>query len=542
MNSKTIFALCGVGILTCFVFSAGAQEVSIPDPGLNAAIRQALQKTNGPLTESDLLSLTNLSAGGWNIESVEGLEAARNLRILDLVSNSLTNFPIADALTNLTILDLFGNHLVNFVLSNALPRLIILDISFNSLTQCSLPAGMTNLNTLFLEGNSLTNFTLPVGLTKLTQLDLSENQLTDLSLPPDLTSLTALFVAGNPLTTFVLSELEATNLTATVSALRNQGVAVFTYPLTVQLLRPRPLTGAFQFGITGPPGIYAVLASTDLTAWSQVGSASNTLGSISFVDVTAHLYSQRFYRALQFTPTANMVFIPPNTFTMGSPTNEPGRNIFEGPQATVTLTRGFWIGKYEVTQGEYLAVTGENPSDFPGDLNRPISSVSWFDATNYCWKLTQQELAAGRIPPGSHYRLPTEAEWECAARAGTTTRFSYGDDDVNYTSLTNYAWFLDLGHPDLIVHPVGQKLPNPWGLYDMHGHVWEWCQDWYDDQPGGILTDPTGPPGPVQFGRKVMRGGAYDYPNSVCRSASRFFRPATDPDSDLGFRVVLAGP
>jgi formylglycine-generating enzyme required for sulfatase activity len=237
-----------------------------------------------------------------------------------------------------------------------------------------------------------------------------------------------------------------------------------------------------------------------------------------------------------------MVVNAPNTFTMGSSTNEPDRNIFEGPPTTVTLTRGFWIGKYEVTQGEYLAVTGENPSDFPGDLHRPISSVGWFDATNYCWKLTQQELAAGRIAAGSQYRLPTEAEWECAARAGSTTRFSYGDDDQNYTSLTNYAWFLDLGHIDLIVHPVGQKLPNPWGIYDMHGHVWEWCQDWYGDQVGGVQTDPQGPATNAQ-GLKVMRGGAYDYPNSDCRSASRFFRFASFPDSDLGFRVVLAmGP
>jgi len=258
--------------------------------------------------------------------------------------------------------------------------------------------------------------------------------------------------------------------------------------------------------------------------------------------VTASASPQKFYRALLQGPPTNMVFVPPNTFTMGSPTNEPDRNIFEGPPATVTLTRGFWIGKYEVTQGEYLAITGENPSDFPGDLRRPISTVSWFDATNYCWKLTQQELAAGRIPPGSQYRLPTEAEWECAARAGTTTRFSYGDDDANYTSLTNYAWFLDLGHIDLIVHPVGQKLPNPWGIYDMHGHVWEWCQDWYGDQVGGVQTDPQGPASNAQ-GLKVIRGGAYDYPNNDCRSASRFFRFANWPDSDVGFRVVLAtGP
>ena len=107
----------------------------------------------------------------------------------------------------------------------------------------------------------------------------------------------------------------------------------------------------------------------------------------------------------------------------------------------MTISRGFWIGKYEVTQREYLAVIGSNPSGFPGDLDRPVETVSWLDATNYCARLTQQELAAGRILPGSHYRLPTEAEWECAARAGTSTRFSYGDDP-NFTNLANHAWYL----------------------------------------------------------------------------------------------------
>ena len=540
MKSRAFFALCAVGILTCFfVSSSGAQEVTIPDPGLNAAIRQALQKPNGPLTEQDLLSLTNLLAGHRNISSVEGLEPARNLRILDLDANSLTNFPIADALTNLTILDLFGNHLVNFVLSNAPPQLRILDIALNSLTQCALPAGMTNLDTLFLENNSLTNFDLPATLTRLTQLDLSGNGLTTFTLPPELTNLTALFLAGNPLTTLVLSEQESTNLAVIVSSLQSEGVAVFTYPATTQLLRPRPLTGAFQFGVTGPPGVYAVFGSSDLRAWSEIGFASNILGSISFVDLTAHLFSQRFYRAAHFTPAANMLFVPPNTFTMGSPTNELHRQANEGPQTTVTLTRGFWIGKYEVTQGEYLSVMNTNPSFFPGDLSRPVSSVSWFDATNYCWKLTQRELAAGHIPAGSEYRLPTEAEWECAARAGTTTRFSYGDDP-DYTNLTNYAWYiLNSGFPSLLIlHPVGQKLPNSWGLYDMEGNVWEWTQDWLGDLPGGTVTDPMGPPS-NSIGWKVVRGGAYDFDVTDCRSARRFFFPAVFTDTDIGFRVVL---
>src|SRR5262249_1984449 len=154
--------------------------------------------------------------------------------------------------------------------------------------------------------------------------------------------------------------------------------------------------------------------------------------------------------------------------TMGSPATELDRSADEVPQTVVTLTHGFWIGKYEVTQGEYLSIMNTNPSNFPGDLSRPVSSVNWLDATNYCARLTERELAAARIPAGSRYRLPTEAEWECAARAGTSTRFSYGDDAA-YLSLTNYAWFLDFGILDLTVHSVGQKLPNPWGLYDVYG-------------------------------------------------------------------------
>jgi formylglycine-generating enzyme required for sulfatase activity len=540
MNNKTIRTSILMLALAGIVTSTLAQEVLIPDPGLNAAIREALQKPNGPLTETDLLGLTFLSAGGRGINNLEGLGAARNLNILDLDNNSLTNFPIAAALTNLTILDLFGNDLTRFALTPASSKLSVLNVAFNSLTECSLPPGLTNLNTLFLEGNVLAKFNLPPGLTKLTQLDLTDNQLTNLVVPPDVTRLTSLLLSGNPLTTLVLPEpLAATNLAGTVTDLQNQDIPVFAYPLTVRLTLPReqPI-GAFRFAITGLPGVYAVYSSTNVTAWDALNFVNNPLGGIFFTDTAAHLSPQKVYRAVLQVPPANMVFIPPNTFSMGSPANEQDRNTFtEGPQATVILSRGFWIGTYEVTQGEYLAVTGTNPSDFPGDLSRPISSISWFDATNYCWMLTQREVAAGRIPPGSRFRLPTEAEWECAARAGTTTRFSYGDDP-SYASLTNYAWFLDLGHPDLIVHPVGQKLPNPWGLYDVHGNVWEWCQDWYGDQPGGLQTDPQGPASNAQ-GLKVMRGGAYDYGFNDCRSAARLFRFANWPDSDVGFRVVL---
>ncbi len=345
-------------------------------------------------------------------------------------------------------------------------------------------------------------------------------------------------MAGNPLTTFVLSEpLAATGLASVVDSLRNQGVAVFTYPLVAQLVRPLALVGSFKFGITGPPGVYSVLGSTNLATWSAVGVATNPLGSVIFHDVTSSASPQKFYRVLLQVPPANMVFIPPNTFTMGTPANEVNRQADEGPQTTVTISHGFWMGKYEVTQREYLAVTGSNPSGFPGDLNRPVESVSWLDATNYCAQLTQQELAAGRIPPGSHYRLPTEAEWECAARAGTSTRFSYGDDP-NFASLTNHAWYWF--NSGFGTHPVGQKLPNPWGLYDMEGNVLEWTLDWYGPYPGGSVTDPQGPASNPQ-GVKVIRGGAWDAFESDCRSGRRLTEGVSPfiHDFILGFRVVL---
>jgi formylglycine-generating enzyme required for sulfatase activity len=164
--------------------------------------------------------------------------------------------------------------------------------------------------------------------------------------------------------------------------------------------------------------------------------------------------------------------------------------------------------------------------------------VSWFDATNYCATLTQQQRAAGRIPTNCVYRLPTEAEWEYACRAWTSTRFSYGDDP-GYTNLTSYAWCFE--NSGFTTHPVGQKLPNPWGLYDMHGNVFEWCQDcWSDNLPGGIAVDPQGP---ASGSLGVARGGDWGFwlaGDWYCRSA---FRNDFDPDirgRGFGFRVVLA--
>lgn len=293
--------------------------------------------------------------------------------------------------------------------------------------------------------------------------------------------------------------------------------------------------------ITGTTGsVYAVQSTTDLTqsnSWTTLAFIQLPTTNYLFVDASASLGDRRFYRALLQTPPTNMVFIPAGTFTMGSPTNELLRSTDESPQTKVILTHGYWIGKFEVTESEYLSLTGINPSFFPNNLTNPVSSVSWADATNYCALLTQREIAAGRIPPGTAFRLPTEAEWEYAARAGTSTRFSYGDDP-DASSLTNYAWYAV--NAGLMVHPVGQKLPSPSGLYDTEGNVWEWCSDWYGPLPGGIQVDPKGPAS-NSIGLKVMRGGAYDYFDGDCRSARRlFFGAPTLTDTDLGIRVVLA--
>lgn len=292
--------------------------------------------------------------------------------------------------------------------------------------------------------------------------------------------------------------------------------------------------------LTGSVGtVYSLDYVTDLdqtnnpSAWRCLEYLQLPASPYLWADTSSPATGRRFYRAVVYAPT-NMVFIPPGTFRMGSPSNEVDRFPDEGPQTAVTISRGFWMGRYEVTQGEYLAVMGSNPSYITGDLNRPVDQVSWVDATNYCARLTNQERLAGRIARNSVYRLPTEAEWEYACRGWTSTRFSYGEDP-GYTNLGNYAWYSD--NSSFTTHPGGQKLPNPWGLYDMHGNVPEWCQDWYGAYLGGIALDPQGP---AVGSTRVIRGGDWLNGSSDCRSASRLDLFPDDGDGYFGFRVLLA--
>ena len=192
-----------------------------------------------------------------------------------------------------------------------------------------------------------------------------------------------------------------------------------------------------------------------------------------------------------------MIFCPPGTFTMGSPTSETGRGGDE-TQHQVTLTNGFYLGKYEVTQAQYQTVMNGNseglnadPSQFKGS-NRPVEKASWEDAQIFLTRLNSIEQSAGRLPNGWKYVLPTEAEWEYACRAGTTTAYSWGND-IN-SSRANYNW--DGGYNDgndsKQTVNIGQFSANPWGFFDMHGNVWEWVHDWKASYLTGAQTDPVG--------------------------------------------------
>ena len=224
---------------------------------------------------------------------------------------------------------------------------------------------------------------------------------------------------------------------------------------------------------------------------------------------------------------------------MGSPKNEPGRAEDE-KQVRVELTKGFWMQETVVTQAMWSAVMETKPWIEHGDKDYykvgpsyPTVYVNHLDATAFCNELTKTERAAGRLPLGAKYALPTEAQWEYACRAGTKTAYSYGDDDGR---LGQHAWFdknaWDIG--EKYAHEVGKKKSNPWGVFDMHGNVWEWCQDLYEKQlPGG--RDPVASSG----SSRVLRGGSWRSNAVGARCSSRSDRDPSYRDYYIGFRVIV---
>jgi formylglycine-generating enzyme required for sulfatase activity len=215
-----------------------------------------------------------------------------------------------------------------------------------------------------------------------------------------------------------------------------------------------------------------------------------------------------------FTNSLGMKFawIPPGSFVMGSPKEEAGR-VENETQHKVTLTKGFYMGVYTVTQEEWQAVMGNNPSLIKGEKNLPVEQVSWDDCQEFIKKLREKDKKP--------YRLPTEAEWEYACRAGTKTPFCFGDtistDQANYNGNQIYG----TGKKGVYrqkTTPVGSFPANAWGLYDTHGNLWEWCQDWRGDYPQNDVVDPQGPDA-GQY--RVLRGGSWNLSPVLCRSANR---------------------
>jgi formylglycine-generating enzyme required for sulfatase activity len=219
----------------------------------------------------------------------------------------------------------------------------------------------------------------------------------------------------------------------------------------------------------------------------------------------------------------DLVWIEPGTFAMGSPASEAGRSDEDGPQHQVTITRGFWMGRYEVTQSQWQAVMGNNPSQLEG-ANRPVVYVSWDDVHEFIARLNQ---AAGQPV----YRLPSEAEWEYACRAGTTTRWSFGEAEAR---LGEYAWWYKNSRGR--AHDVGGRKPNPWGLYDMHGNVEEWVEDRFGPYSPEAQIDPQGPASSDLI--RVLRGGTFGNMARNTRSARHPGGASAFRGCGLGFRLL----
>jgi formylglycine-generating enzyme required for sulfatase activity len=242
-----------------------------------------------------------------------------------------------------------------------------------------------------------------------------------------------------------------------------------------------------------------------------------------------------------------LCWCPPGRFRMGSPPEEPERRPGED-QVDVTLTKGFWMGKYEVTQGQWKRVAGKLPGELTAELGErddlPVGNVNYTEAERFCRKLTEIGRLAGDLPSGWEFRLPTEAQWEYACRAGTTTATSFGDKlgskQANFQGRPYNG--AEAGPSLKRAAKVGSYPASAWGLHDMHGNVFEWCRDWYRQKlPGGADPDLSRMKGAANrdgsFSR-VRRGGAWTDDGWPCRSAARLrFEPERRSDH-IGFRVA----
>ena len=230
-----------------------------------------------------------------------------------------------------------------------------------------------------------------------------------------------------------------------------------------------------------------------------------------------------------------LAWCPAGVFMMGSPAGEAERDDDE-PLHQVKISKGFWMGIYPVTQKQYTAVMGSNPSNYDGFDSHPVENVTWFDAKDFCKRALK---LAQNIPDGMTFDLPTEAQWEYACRAGTKTPFHFGDklngEQANCDGTRPYGTTQEGANIDCTCN-VGSYAPNAWGLYDMHGNVWEWCNDWYGPYQEGFVADPQGAANGTKHSE---RGGSWRNAAKRCRAAIRRKSAPEDVYDNLGFRVIL---
>ncbi|MCC8161929.1 MAG: formylglycine-generating enzyme family protein [Lachnospiraceae bacterium] len=239
---------------------------------------------------------------------------------------------------------------------------------------------------------------------------------------------------------------------------------------------------------------------------------------------------------LSRTEKLEMIFLEPGEFLMGAPDGEKGQMRKDEQLHPVTLTKGFYLGKYAVTQGQFLAVMGYNPSSHRTGLDHPVETVSWHEATEFCEKLNRQY----ELPNGYGFHLPSEAQWEYGCRAGTRTSLYTGcnlsSENGKCPELDSLAWYVE-NHDGSGHMPVGGKQPNAWGLYDMLGNIHEWVYDRYGKYDRGGATDPWGP---SIGGERVVRGGSWKSPAWRCRAARRGVDAPGYRLDGLGFRVAMS--
>jgi len=314
-------------------------------------------------------------------------------------------------------------------------------------------------------------------------------------------------------------------------------VSIEYAPLAPPEISAKLESGSLSLNWSSAPGDpFQVQVTTNLgSSWTNADvKILNNGNSFSVVEGASSESQARFYRVQRLPRLVvpeSMVWIPPGAFLMGTAASDPDKSVNELPQFQVGLTHGFWMSRLEITQSQYQNLMCTNPARFKGDLDRPVETVSYHDAVQYCCRFTQQERAAGRLPDGYSYRLPTEAEWEYAARARGTNAYFFGDDPL---ALGTYGWYS--GNSQGSPHQGGLLQANPWKLHDTCGNVYEWCLDWIEAVPAEPAVDYRG----TMTGQyRGVRGGTWGFRADQCRSCWRLGYAPTVRFATLGFRIIL---